>query len=39
MAIVGLVALIVVALIVVVGLFVGLRSVPDMRRYLKIRHM
>jgi hypothetical protein len=29
----------VVAVVVVGGVVVGLRSIPDMRRYLKIRNM
>lgn len=39
MAIVGIVALALVALGIVLGLYVALVSVPDLRRYLKIRHM
>ncbi len=39
MEIVGLVALILVALVVVLVLFMTIRSIPDIRRYLKIRHM
>ncbi|MFE7799744.1 DUF6893 family small protein [Nocardia sp. NPDC057440] len=36
---VGLIATGVVALIVVGGLYLGVRSIPDLRRYFKIRHM
>ncbi len=36
---VGIVATAVVAVIVVGGAYVGIRSIPDLRRYLKIRHM
>lgn len=39
MDIVGEVALAVVAVVLVTGVYVGVRSIPDMRRYLKIRHM
>jgi hypothetical protein len=39
MAVVGWVAIGVVAAIAVTGVAVGLASVPDMRRYLRIRHM
>lgn len=39
MAIVGLIALIIVALVVLIGLYVGVRSIPDIRRYRKIRSM
>jgi hypothetical protein len=39
MAAIGYTATIVVGLIVIGGLVVGLRSVPDARRYLKIRRM
>jgi hypothetical protein len=39
MAAVGYVATIVVGLIVVGGVVIGLRSIPDARRYLKIRRM
>jgi uncharacterized protein HemY len=37
--IVGIVALIVLALLVLVFLFMFFRSVPDMARYRRIRHM
>ncbi len=39
MDIVGIVALIVLALLVLVFLFMFFRSVPDMARYRRIRHM
>jgi uncharacterized protein HemY len=39
MSIVGEVTLAVIALVVLVALAVGLRSIPDVRRYLKIRNM
>lgn len=35
----GVVATGVVALIVAAGLYLGVRSIPDIKRYLKIRHM
>ena len=39
MAVVGWIAVIVVAAAVVAGAAVGLRSLPDAQRYLKIRRM
>ncbi|MFI7665633.1 MULTISPECIES: DUF6893 family small protein [Nocardia] len=39
MEVVGVVAIAVVAVIVVGGAYVGIRSIPDLRRYMKIRHM
>jgi hypothetical protein len=36
---VGWVATAVVAVVVVGGVFIGLRSVPDARRYMKMRNM
>ena len=39
MRIVGMVTLIVLAVVVVGGLLVGLRSIPDIKRYLRIRSM
>ena len=39
MEIVGWIATGVVALVVVVGVVVGLRSIPDARPYLKMRQM
>ena len=34
-----MVTLIVVVVVVLAGLFVGLRSIPDIKRYLRIRAM
>ena len=39
MSVVGWVALAIVAILLLVGLWIGLRSIPDARRYLRIRHM
>ncbi len=39
MEVVGWVALGVVAVVVLAGAAVGVRSIPDARRYLKIRRM
>ncbi|WP_433656447.1 cellulose biosynthesis protein BcsF [Nocardia sp. CA-128927] len=39
MEIVGIVATAVVAVIVLGAAYLGVRSVPDIRRYLKMRHM
>ncbi|MDX6585438.1 MAG: hypothetical protein QOI10_4622 [Solirubrobacterales bacterium] len=39
MNIVGIVALVVLALLVIGFLFMFLRSIPDMARYRRIRHM
>lgn len=39
MAIIGWIALIIVALVVLLALYVGIRSIPDVRRYLRIRNM
>ena len=39
MRIVGLITTIVIAVIVLGVIFVGIRSVPDIRRYLKMRQM
>jgi len=36
---VGWVTLVVLAIIVLVALFIGLRSIPDIQRYRKIRKM
>lgn len=36
---VGVIATAVVAVLAAAGVYVGLRSIPDLRRYLKIRHM
>ncbi|WP_442791041.1 DUF6893 family small protein [Nocardia sp. NBC_01327] len=35
----GVIATVVVGVVVVAGLYLGVRSIPDVRRYLKIRHM
>jgi hypothetical protein len=39
MRIIGLITVIIVALVVLIGVIVGVRSIPDVRRYLKIRAM
>ena len=39
MDVIGWLATGVVAVVVVGGVVVGLRSIPDMRRYMKIRNM
>jgi hypothetical protein len=39
MATVGLIAIIAVGLVVFVGIIVALMSVPDLRRYRRIRNM
>ncbi|MET8795536.1 hypothetical protein ABZV91_03600 [Nocardia sp. NPDC004568] len=39
MQMVGVIATAVVAAVVAAGVVIGMRSVPDLRRYLKIRHM
>ncbi len=39
MAIVGWVFIFLLGLFVVIGVVIGLISLPDARRYLKIRHM
>jgi hypothetical protein len=39
MSIVGEVTLGVIGVVVLVGLAVGVRSIPDIRRYLRIRKM
>ncbi|MGA5465185.1 MULTISPECIES: DUF6893 family small protein [Mycobacteriaceae] len=36
---VGVTATVVVGLVVVAGLVLGVRSIPDVKRYLKIRRM
>ncbi|WP_433623713.1 DUF6893 family small protein [Nocardia sp. CA-120079] len=36
---VGVVSTAVVGVIVVIGAYLGIRSIPDLRRYMKIRHM
>jgi hypothetical protein len=39
MATVGLVALILVGIVILTGLYLGVRSIPDIRRYRRIRRM
>jgi hypothetical protein len=39
MAIVGMITLILLALVVLIGLYVVVRSIPDIRRYRRIRSM
>jgi Family of unknown function (DUF6893) len=39
MEVVGWIATIVVALIVLAGVVVGVRSIPDVQRYMRMRHM
>jgi hypothetical protein len=39
MEVIGWIATGVVAVVVVGGVVVGLRSIPDVRRYMKIRNM
>jgi hypothetical protein len=39
MEVVGWVAVVVAAIIVVAAALIGVRSIPDARRYLKIRRM
>ncbi|MGW4095680.1 DUF6893 family small protein [Mycobacterium sp. NPDC004974] len=39
MEVVGWIAVIAVAAVVVAGVLVGVRSIPDARRYLKMRRM
>jgi hypothetical protein len=39
MDVVGWVATVAVAAVVLAGVAIGLRSIPDVRRYLKIRNM
>ena len=39
MEVVGWVATVVVALLLLVGLVIGVRSLPDVQRYLKMRQM
>ncbi|WP_431971747.1 DUF6893 family small protein [Nocardia sp. bgisy134] len=36
---VGVIAVVILAAIAAVFALIGLRSIPDIRRYLKIRHM
>lgn len=39
MEVVGWIAAVVVGAVVVAGVLVGLRSIPDARRYMKMRRM
>ncbi|WP_436405616.1 DUF6893 family small protein [Mycobacterium gordonae] len=39
MDVVGWIATVVVVVVVIAGVAVGLRSIPDVRRYLKMRRM
>jgi hypothetical protein len=39
MAVIGWIATIVVALIVLAGVVIGVRSIPDVQRYIRMRHM
>lgn len=39
MEVIGWVATVVVVVVVVAGVAVGLRSIPDVQRYLKMRRM
>jgi hypothetical protein len=39
MDVVGWIAVVVIAIVVVAGVIVGLVSLPDARRYMKIRRM
>lgn len=39
MAIVGLIALIILGLFVLAMVYMGIRSVPDLNRYLRLRRM
>jgi hypothetical protein len=39
MEVVGWVAVAVIAIVIVVGVIVGLVNIPDARRYMKIRRM
>lgn len=39
MEVVGWVAVVIAAIIVVLAALIGVRSIPDARRYLKIRRM
>lgn len=39
MEVIGWIATVVVAVVVVAGVAVGLTSIPDVRRYLKMRRM
>ena len=39
MAVVGIIALVVVGIAILTGLAVGLRSLPDIRRYRRLRRL
>lgn len=39
MAVVGWIATTVVAIVVVAGVVIGVRSIPDVQRYMRMRHM
>lgn len=39
MAVVGWIASGLVAIVVVAGVVVGIRSIPDVQRYMRMRHM
>jgi hypothetical protein len=39
MRVIGIIATSVVAVVVVVGAAIGVRSIPDLRRYLRMRSM
>ncbi len=39
MEVIGWITTIIVALVVLAGVVVGVRSIPDVQRYLQMRHM
>lgn len=39
MATMGTIATAIVAVVVAIGVYIGVRSIPDVRRYLRIRRM
>jgi hypothetical protein len=39
MAVVGWIATSFVAIVVVAGVVIGVRSIPDVQRYMRMRHM
>lgn len=39
MDVIGWIATVVVAGVIVAGVVVGVRSIPDVQRYMKMRHM
>jgi len=39
MDVIGWIATIIVALIVLAGVVIGVRSIPDVQRYIRMRHM